>query len=221
MEHEPLRPVSASQMRALGEAVTRYTGALLLDEEALGYLAARGIGTEQVLTHRLGVVSEPLAEHGNYVGWLAIPYLTHDDEPVQVRFRCLRNHVCKENYHGKYMTLEGDPARVYQVGSIHRATDEIHVTEGELDAIILNLLGYYAVAIPGAQGFQAHHRRMLAGFSRIYVWGDPDEAGASFAQHITRAMSQAVSVRLEHGDVTDTYIKHGGSAAIKAAHLAA
>lgn len=199
----------------MDEALRSYEANLREDDEAVQWLVNRGMTQEAVSIHRLGVVGDDcLPEHRRFIGWLAVPYLGLDGRPVQVRFRCIENH--SHAGHGKYMTLEGDPARVFNVPALIEADFEIHVTEGEFDAMILNMLGYHAVAIPGASGFQSHHRRMLAGFGRIYVWGDPDEAGAGFASRITRSMSQAVAVRLTDSDVNDTYVA-GGEAAIHAA----
>lgn len=204
-------------MTTLDEALTDYEIALSVDGAVVNYLRARGLDQGAVNTARLGVVpSDCLNEHRRFIGWLVIPYLGQDERPVQLRFRCM-TPACPHIGHGKYMTMDGDPARVYGVDAIVNADTEIHVTEGELDAIILRLLGYYAIAIPGATGFQSHHRRMLAGFGRVFVWGDPDEAGAAFASKITRMMSQAISVRLPNGDINDTYLAEG-AAAIKAAY---
>lgn len=203
------------QVATLDEALTNYEAALGQDDAAVQFLLARGLDRVAVSTHRLGVVPEDcLPEHRRFIGFLAIPYLGLDGRPVQIRFRCLRKH--EHIGHGKYMTLEGDPARVYHVDSIVTADFDIHVTEGEIDALVLNMLGYPAVAIPGASGFQSHHRRMLAGFGRVFVWGDPDEAGAQFASKITRMMHQAISVRLDVGDINETYVSQG-EAAIHAA----
>ena len=203
------------QVATLDEALTNYEEALGQADAAVSFLVARGINQAAVSTHRLGVVTEDcLPEHRRFIGWLAIPYLGTDGRPVQIRFRCLRQH--EHIGHGKYMTLDGDPARVYNIEAIISADFDIHVTEGELDAVVLSMLGYPAVAIPGASGFQSHHRRMLAGFGRVFVWGDPDEAGAQFASKVTRMMGQALSVRLDVGDINDTYLQMG-EAAIHAA----
>lgn len=146
-------------------------------------------------------------------GFLAIPYLDAEGRPLTLRFRCLQDHECRQFGHGKYMSIPEDPPRVYNVGAIHRAGDEIHVCEGELDALTLNMIGLPAIAIPGAQGWRGHHRRMLAGFSRVWVWGDPDDAGAAFTQKVTRSLPRAKGVRLDGDDVNKTYIK-GGAAAL-------
>ncbi|MFI7315501.1 toprim domain-containing protein [Streptomyces venezuelae] len=147
------------------------------------------------------------------MGRLAIPYLAHDGHPLTIRFRCLEDHDHRAYRHGKYNTLKDDPPRLYGVDAIHAAGDEIHVTEGELDAITLRRLGLHAVGVPGAALWQPRHRRMLAGFSRVWVWGDPDEAGAELVTRVCRSLRSARGVRLRDGDVTETY-KAGGADAL-------
>ena len=75
--------------------------------------------------------------------------------------------------------------------------------------MILGQLGLYAVAIPGANAWQGHHRRMLAGFSHIRIWADPDPAGVEFAGKIMQAMRNAKTVKLRSGDVSDTFMHEG------------
>ncbi|MBB3099425.1 5S rRNA maturation endonuclease (ribonuclease M5) [Actinoplanes campanulatus] len=202
-----MRPLSVSQREALEEAVSSYQAQLTAD--AAGYLLARGISREAAVTHRLGVVGNPLPGHNRYAGWLVIPYLDSEGQALQLRFRCMQDHDHRAGFHGKYATIKNDPVRMFNVGAIFQAESEIHVCEGELDAIILNMLGLHAVAIPGAELWRPHHRRMLAGFNRIWVWGDPDDAGADFTNKVTRSLRQAKGVRLSLGDVTDTYLQAG------------
>ena len=173
---------------------------------------ARGLNRESVVTARLGVVDDPIPGHGRFTGMLAIPFLDRDGKPLQLRFRCLEQHEHRDFHHGKYNSMAGDPVRMFNVGALHRAADEIHVTEGELDALVLNQLGLPAVAIPGALLYRNHHRRMLAGFSTVWSWGDPDDAGAELNQKIIRSLRQAKAVSLRDGDVTDTFLKGGQSA---------
>lgn len=205
---ETLQPLSESQMEFLEEATEKYMkGATPIVGR---YLAARGIDPDTAATNRLGVVTDPLPGHTKFEGFLSIPYLDRLGRPLTLRFRCMQEHNHRDFGHGKYMSLPHDPARTYNVRAIFEAKTEIHVTEGELDAVILNKLGLPAIAIPGAQGWRNHHRRMLAGFSRVFVWGDPDDAGAEFTAKVTSALRTAKGVRLYDGDVTDTYIKNGG-----------
>lgn len=210
-EQEPLQPLSASQMEALEEAVSSYQAQLT--GQAAQYLHARGIDQQAAVTNRLGVVGSPMAGHSRFRGMLAIPFLDKHGKPLTVRFRCMVEHEHRDFYHGKYNSITGDPTRVYGIGSIFAAENEIHITEGELDSIILRKIGLHAVAIPGAKAWKGHHRRMLAGFSRVYVWGDDDDAGAEFVQKVTTQMRQARGVNIKGGDVTDLY-KSGGASAL-------
>lgn len=206
-EHEPLLPTSDSHREMVEEAVSRYADSVT--PEAVAYLRARGIDREEALTFRLGVVVDPLPEHSRFRGMLAIPYLRHDGQALAVRFRCMEKHEHRDYYHGKYNSVAGEPVRVFNVSALHRAVEEIHVCEGEFDAIVLEKVGLPAIAIPGANLWRSHHRRLLAGFSRIYVWADPDEAGAELSNKVCRGLRQARQVRLEYGDVTDTYLATG------------
>lgn len=212
-EQEPLQPLSASQREELEEATASYEAAVT--GEAARYLVKRGIDRKTAGTFRLGVVADPFPGHSRFVGRLAIPYLDRDGKPLTMRFRCIEDHEHREFGHGKYMSMTDDPSRVYNIRAIHQAGDELHVTEGEFDAMVLSSIGEYAVAIPGAKAWKPHHRRMLAGFSRVWVWGDPDDAGAEFVQKVTRALRSAKGVRLRDGDVTDTYLQ-GGADALRA-----
>ena len=202
-----MQPLSVSQREGLEESVAQYQDDMT--PEVAGFLTARGITRETAVTSRLGVVANPYPGHAQYRGMVSIPYLDREGKPLTLRFRNL-------NGEPKYIGIAGDITRMYNIGAIHRAvaehSDEIHVTEGEFDALILQQIGLHAVAIPGANNWKNHHRRMLAGFSRVWVWGDPDDAGAEFTNRLCQAMRQARGVRLTAGDVTDTYKEHGKGA---------
>lgn len=211
-EDDQLSPLSESQLESLEEATASYEASMTKD--AASYLKARGLDRDVAVAARLGVVADPMPGHERFRGWLAIPYLDKDGQPLTIRFRCLQQHEHREFGHGKYMSLPDDPPRMFNIGAIHRAGDEIHVTEGELDALVLNKIGLPAVAVPGAHLWKPRHRVMLAGFNRIWVWGDPDDAGADFTNKITRSLVRAKGVRLRTGDVTDEYIRGGAEAVL-------
>lgn len=210
MEQGGLQPLSVSQREALEEATRAYEGQLT--QAAASYLHARGVGRPEAVINRLGVVADPHPGHSKYRGMLAVPYLDRYGKPLSIRFRCIEDHDHRALLHGKYNTVKDEPARMFNIRAIFQAGDELHVTEGEFDAVILNKIGLPAVALPGANNFKPRHRRMLAGFSRIWVWGDPDDAGAEFTNKICRSLRQAKGLRLRDGDVTDTYMKGGEQA---------
>lgn len=209
-DNEGLRPLSPSQREVLEEAVSSYECSI--NTAAVEYLIDRGLDQETAEAFRLGFVADPLPGHERMRGWLAIPYLDRSGRPLSVRFRCLAQHDHREYGHGKYLSMTGEPARVFNVRAIHEADDEISVCEGEFDAMVLTKVGLPAVAIPGASGWSSHHRKMLAGFNRVHVWGDPDEAGATFNRKVTQSMPRARAVRLRKGDVTENFLAGGARA---------
>jgi len=203
-------PTLTSAQRSLLEALTeRYHANLDLAED---YLAGRGITEDAAGTARLGVVDEPLEfdadANGNY---LSIPYLTRAGV-VSLRYRCIRDHNCND-YHGhsKYRTRAGDRARIYGVDYLVSAGPAICVTEGELDALILNQLGYPAVALPGAQTWKAHYYRLFEDFHRIVVFADGDNAGNSFAETWLHYFPRSTEVaRMEaKEDVNSMFLLYG------------
>jgi hypothetical protein len=108
------------------------------------------------------------------------------------------------------MQPSGSRVGVYGVDAIHEARNVLHITEGEFDRMILVQSGLPAIGFPGASTFRGYHGRMLAGFNRIWVWGDPDQAGAEFIQKVTNRLPRsAKGVKLRAGDVTDTYLAGG------------
>lgn len=206
-----MQPLSASQREALEEATASYEAAVT--PEAAKFLMARGIDRKLAATFRLGVVhEEPYPGHSRFQGSLAIPYLNHEGKPLSMRFRCIAEHDHRSYGHGKYMSMTDEPTRVFNIRGIHDADDILHVSEGEFDAMILTKVFGFGVGLPGARSWKNHHRRMLAGFNKVYVWGDPDDAGAEFVQKVTRQLRSAKGVRLVDGDVTDTYKKGGADA---------
>lgn len=208
-ERDPLQPTSDSQRETNELAVAGYQDSLL---KAAGYLAGRGLTEETARTFRLGVVDEPFPGHERFRGMLAIPYLHYTGYPKAVRFRCMQDH--EHQYHGKYNSIAGEPVRIFNPRAVIEAQHEIHITEGEFDAVILNQIGLHAVAIPGAHTWSWHHAITMYGFSRVWVWADPDEAGSEFVNKVTNSLRSARAVNLKPfgGDVSDIYLKHGADA---------
>ena len=176
--------------------------------QAEAYLAARGIDSSAANTYRLGVVplegDLPLPEHDEYRGRLVIPYLT-EGGIVNMKFRCLKDHSCKEVKHAKYTGLPGRN-NLYNVRALFDASETLAVCEGELDALVLSVSGVPSVGIPGATAVQKHYRYIFADFTRIVVFTDGDEAGKKLGATL-REQVGAIPVRLPEGrDVTDMIV---------------
>ena len=50
---------------------------------------------------------------------------------------------------------------------------------------------------------------MFAGFQRVFVWADPDEAGRELADKIQADLPRAQMVPLSLGDVNETFLRGG------------
>jgi DNA primase len=115
----------------------------------------------------------------------------------------------------KYMGLPGE-TRPFNIRAIHEARNEISITEGEIDAITLEMCGLPAVGITGASNWKRHHWRMFSGFDRVYVFGDGDAAGREFTRKVTDSILSGVGISLGDGeDVNSVYIRGGRDAVME------
>lgn len=209
---EPLRPKPESRLTLLGNAAERYSDDLF---DVLEWLEARGIGLGTGATFRLGVVNDPLPDHERYRGRLCIPYLDAKGNVAQLRFRCLRDHNCKDHNCPKYMTMAGDDVRLFNTQALLTSEPVLHITEGEFDAMILHQLGLKAVAAPGVNTWARHHTVMCSGFEAAYIWGDGDDAGRDFNNAMQQRLEIARPVSMPQGlDVTDLYLQGGADAVL-------
>lgn len=197
-----IKPLNDSLKQSLEEATARYEEHL---ESALPYLEGRGISRAIAENFRLGVVGVPLTGHEQYAGRLAVPSIGYNGLIYNIRFRSLNGEE------PKYLGLHGMPSWLFNIRAIHEAvSDEICITEGEIDALTLVQAGRPAVGVAGANAWKSHHARMVAGFARVYVFGDGDKAGNDFAKKVTDSLDTGVRVLLPEGeDVNSMYVKHG------------
>lgn len=214
------RPLSASQKRGLASAAEMYHGQL--DEEALAYLEARGLGTSHAIeTLRLGVVRSPRPEHAMMRDRLAIPFIGPKGNVYDIRFRCMNPHDHKDSEVKcpKYLGVDGVETRVYNARALVADTDYIFVCEGELDAATLTVCGWPAIGLPGANSWKKHYPRLLAGFSKVILVADGDvrkdpakqTAAEKLVSTFRRALPSSGHVILcESGDdVNSVFVREG------------
>lgn len=192
---------SHSQKELLENAVAHYQKSLPLAAE---YLKGRGLSHADALRHRLGVVEHPFNGHEQYVGRLAIPYLTKAGV-VDLRFRAMGAEQ------PKYLGLPGANTHLYNVNAYFRAKKWIAVCEGEIDTITLDsAMNYPAIGVPGTNNWKRHYSRILHDFDKIYVFADGDQAGSDFAKNLTKELGNVITIHMPEGeDVNSTFIKHG------------
>lgn len=81
---------------------------------------------------------------------------------------------------GKYKTCAGTEARLFNSDSMW-GRDEVTLTEGELDALVLEQEGFAAVGVPGAQAWQDAWDEYIKPLKRAYLIFDRDSAGEKAA----------------------------------------
>lgn len=192
---------SALQRQLLGQATAKYAEQLSV---AGDYLAKRGITEAVARSANLGVVVEPEPGHEQFIGRLAIPYVTKTGV-VDIRFRSLNPAV-----EPKYMGMLGAETKMYNVLDIERASDYIGICEGELDTLTMSaLIGIPCIGVPGAQSWKKHYTRLLADFSRVFVFADGDQAGREFAGSLARELPVTIIGCPDGDDVNSMYVKSG------------
>jgi len=189
-------------------AVAQYQAALAGDADLRYYLEVeRELEEETLRSARVGVVDDPHPGHEGLEGWLVIPYLGLSGEVLKIRFRRPPN----SDHKAKYRDLPHATPRIYNVPALQKAKDWICITEGEFDTMVLGQLGIPSIALPGGTAWKPHYRKVLAGFSRIHLLGDPDDTGREMNQVIQQSMRQAEAAKLEM-DVNDTLVNEGPDA---------
>ena len=197
--------LSAVQRRSLERALHSYTANV---DRALPYLAERGIDRAHALSEGLGVVVDPIPGHEHLRGRLAIPYLTAAG-PVNMNFRCIQQHDCKDFGHQKYMMLPGHATNLYHVKSIDAAGEFIALAEGEMDTISANLAGIPTVGVPGSKKWEEWWPLIFQDFVRVYVFEDGDKAGKEFGD---KCVSELGAIRVPmpaREDVNSMWVKQG------------
>ena len=188
----------------------RYAEQLTENPDVLGYLTGpdRCLTEEMILRFRLGFVADPSPGHEHVKGHIAIPYLTPDGSVVSIRFRRLG-----DGPGAKYLSMAGDPPRLFNTSALERGTRNIVVCEGEFDAIVAEMCGLPAVAIPGANAWQPVWCRLLVQFDAIYVMHDDDEPGRELVAKITNSgLDNVRPIPMDGGDVTSFYAQYGRDA---------
>jgi DNA primase len=132
---------------------------------------------------------------------------------VSMRFRCLADHICNDDFHGKYEGVPGESTHLYNVQALHDATDQIGVAEGELDAAVATVCGLPTVGCPGASNWKPFYYRLFDDFQYVYILGDGDSAGRKWAGGLVPNIPGAVSrVQPAGYDVSSYVAEHGAQA---------
>lgn len=165
--------------------------------QAEAYVTARGLD-EVAARFGLGFVASAIPGHERYRNHLTIPYLRPaggQDGAATVRFRCVADHCVKEpttgayyfelgekeqhEGHGKYLTLPGDPPRMFNTPALIQASPHVVVVEGEFDAMSWELAGVPAIGAPGTGTWRDYWTPAFRGYETVYLIAE-DSAGLTF-----------------------------------------
>lgn len=208
-----MQTLSEEQRRFFEAASTQYQQDLSADAATQAYLARRGLGPQALGQFRLGVVRRPLVGHESYRGRLAIPYLTPAGV-VNIRFRCLQSHVCKDMDCPKYLSLPDAGVNLYNVLDLKKDSSFIVVAEGEFDVMSWSLAGVPAVGPAGIDAWEKHFSRCLEDFDVCYVAGDGDSAGRKFNSLMAKE-AKARPLRIPQGSDSNEIYMQGGADALR------
>ena len=186
-----------SLLKTLRERAERYNKNL--SEEVIQHLSSRGITRALADEFLLGTCDDI------HEGWMAIPYL-RPNGVVWFNYRRMDD--------GKPKYMASGSKHIYNTAAfdIADSSGEIAISEGELDALIATrLCDVPTVGIPGNTQWTGnrHWRELFAGYQRVWILADPDEAGMLMAAGILEVLPAARLVKLPY-DVNDTYLKTGG-----------
>ena len=146
---------------------------------------------------------------------LCIPYLTPTG-PVSVKYRNLRPDAAT-----KYLVPTGASTHLYNVMDLHRKSDRIVITEGEIDALTLSMLEIPSVGIPGVNNFKPFYRRVFDGYRDVVIATDNDarDDGSNPGQELARLLlreiygSRVVTLPRGH-DINSLFVEQGSDAVV-------
>lgn len=92
---------------------------------------------------------------------------------------------------GKYRGVRGEGARLFNTNATWGA-EEIVVCEGEFDAMVLEQLGFRAVAVPGATNWKPAWNGYFDEAKRVWAMYDPDPAGNAGADKLMAMLGPKV-----------------------------
>ncbi len=120
-----------------------------------------------------------------------------------------------DNGKPKYLSLHGDPPRLFNTVALDGASSVVGVCEGEIDAITATQCGLPTVGVPGATVWKAHWAYLFKGYQRVIVLCDGDEAGEKFGKAFAGRLKNTILVHHEPGEDTNSLFTKQGEKAVQ------
>ncbi len=194
----------------LAKAVDQYAAKVDL---VAPYLEGRGIDVETARKWQLGYVETALPGHEDFVGRLAIPYLTPAG-PLCIKFRCVEAHDCKSAGCVKYLG-EPNENRLFGVWNLRHDSPTLALCEGELDAVVATQAGVRAVGVPGATQWRTYWDHLFEGYDEVVLLRDGDAAGRKMSESLLGRLPNLRVVKMPEGEDVSSFVLKNGGAALK------
>lgn len=204
--------------RSIIEAACQYYVSKLAERnDALEWLDKRGFTMETIVKFRIGFADGGLYRHlrdcdfkvSEIAGTnlavpnrdtqrledcikdsITIPYIVSGNVQM-IRGRAFTQEKIDDGE--KYKTPPGYKSRLFN-SDVTWGNKEIIVTEGEFDAMLLDQMGFAAVASPGANTWQNAWDGYVEDIKRLYVCFDPDKAGDEGAAKMRERFGARVKI---------------------------
>jgi hypothetical protein len=195
------------------------------------YIKARGLG-DVADKFGLGFVGSALTGHEPRSGMLVIPYLRPANGPngtATIRFRCIADECVRDEHgeylaptrkethqgHGKYLTIPGDMPRLFNTRALITTHPFVVVTEGEMDAMVWELVGAPAIAYQGTSSWRDHFIPPLLGFETVFIIADGDKPGVEAAEKLAAQLLNSKVIILGDGHDSNSYLHEFGAIALR------
>jgi hypothetical protein len=138
----------------------------------------RGLDDETIERMKLGYASSWKGQQGD---WVFFPRI-YGEKVVSVKMRTPDK---------KFTQVEGmDSRSMFNMDTVD-ALEPVYVTEGEIDACILEMCGFHAVSLMNSKHvISISDRILLKNAPRIFLAGDMDEQGKECAQRLLRDLGE-------------------------------
>ncbi|MER6086556.1 topoisomerase [Streptomyces bluensis] len=193
-------------------------------------MTARGLA-EVAGRFGLGYVASALPGHERYLGSLCIPYIRPaggEHGVATCRFRCIADDCVKDSDglyffqkgekerhqgHGKYMSLPGDPPRLYNTSALIEPSPLLAVVEGEFDAQSWTLAGVPSVGAPGTGTWRDYWTPALLGYEVVYLIAE-DEPGLVFMDQLAADLPNGKVIKMTDSQDSNSVLANFGREAL-------
>jgi DNA primase len=203
---------SKSSLEFLAQSTRHYQRAMR-GSPAEEYLMQRGLTPDSIRSFRLGYVADSMPGHEKYVGRIAIPYLSPDAMPLQLRFRRVG-----DGDGPKFLSTPGDIPRPYNTKVLEEDHAVMFTVEGEPDTWVTTQCGLPAIGFPGVSSWKREWGLALRQYDTVYHLADADDKGQGqeLGERIARDCGNVRIVLMPEGhDVNSLVLAEGPEALLR------